>query len=130
MQDITDKEDIMLIVDTFYAKAKTDTLLAPIFNEAIDENEWNKHVERIYSFWNTVMFKKMDYLGNPFSHHKNLPIYKRHFDKWLEILEQVVFANYKGEKAQDMIERAHRMSQMFQLKLAANRSNPNSRPIL
>ncbi len=130
MHDIQNKQDIKLFVDAFYAAAKKDPLLGPIFNEAIKEEEWSIHVERIYSFWNTVLFKEPDYLGNPFRHHANLPIYEMHFSKWLALLKEVIDHNFAGEKADEVVFRAHKMSEMFQLKLAAMRSKPNSRPIL
>ena len=130
MKDIQNKEDIKVWVDAFYQRAMLDPLLAPIFTEALDMNLWEKHVNRIYDFWNTILFKHPDYLGNPFSHHKDLPIHEEHFEKWLAILEEVLFENFKGEKTEEVLVRAKRMGEMFLLKLSAIRENPNHRSIL
>jgi len=42
MGDIQNEADIKLLVDSFYAKVKTDDLLGPIFLEKLGEN-WENH---------------------------------------------------------------------------------------
>ena len=38
-RDISDKTDIKILVDSFYAKVKSDELLGKIFDEIIDSRE-------------------------------------------------------------------------------------------
>ena len=82
MLDINDKEDIKIFVDSFYNKVQKDELLGPIFSSKIPDGNWSNHLERMYSFWNTVLFAHRDYRGNPFSKHASLPIQAPHFERW------------------------------------------------
>lgn len=50
MADITNRKDIELMVDTFYAEVREDDLLGPIFNRIIKDN-WSKHLDTMYRFW-------------------------------------------------------------------------------
>ena len=79
LHDITNKEDIKVFVDQFYACVQKDDLIGPIFNKQIGNN-WNKHLEKMYSFWNTVLFSVKDYSGQPFPKHMGHGIQKEHFD--------------------------------------------------
>jgi len=81
MEDIRDKEDIKTFVDAFYNKVRTDDLLGPVFNARIEEGAWGTHLERMYDFWNTVLFAAREYRGNPFSKHATLPIDAAHFNQ-------------------------------------------------
>ncbi len=130
MRKLKDKDDVKLLVDEFYDRAKADELLGPIFAKAIDPNKWEHHVERIYSFWNTVLFGKKDYLGNPFIHHLHLPIEELHFERWTMIFAEVINEKFVGDKAEEAIDRANKMSLLFQSKLNYVRANPNSKPLM
>jgi hemoglobin len=50
MNDITNRKDIELMVDTFYGSVREDDLLGPIFNRVI-RNNWPKHQDTMYRFW-------------------------------------------------------------------------------
>ena len=53
-RDILDLEDVKQLVDTFYAKVREDNMLAPVFNERI-QDRWPEHLEKMYRFWQTVL---------------------------------------------------------------------------
>jgi len=120
MQSIRDKEDIKVFVNTFYQAVQEDDLIGPIFEEKVNGN-WPKHLEKMYGFWNTVLFAQRDYKGNPFQPHANLPINGDHFKRWLEILNQTIISNFEGEKAEEILWRADKMATLFQRKLAMHR---------
>jgi hemoglobin len=63
-KDILDREGIKKLVDTFYANARKDDLLAPIFNERI-KDDWPQHLEKLYSFWATVFLAENNYHSSP-----------------------------------------------------------------
>ena len=44
--DITDIDDIRLLVDTFYGDVRNDKLIGPIFIGAIG-NEWPAHLDKM-----------------------------------------------------------------------------------
>jgi len=128
MNDISNKEDVKVFVDSFYTKVQKDVLIGPVFAARV--KDWTPHLERMYSFWNTVLFAERDYRGNPFSKHANLPIQKAHFDRWIELLVETVDESYEGEKAEEVKMRAIKMGELFLSKLQYIQSNDQYRNIM
>jgi hemoglobin len=114
--DITTQEDVQLMVDTFYASVQADHLLSPVFNDFAKVN-WSHHLPVMYSFWNTLLFGKMDYKGQPFPKHLALPIEARHFKRWLFLFTETVNNLFEGEKAEEAKQRAASIAQLFQYKM-------------
>jgi len=130
MHDIRSKKDITILVDNFYNKVRKDDLIGPIFSNRIGANSWKKHLSKMYSFWNTVLFGQADYRGNPFSHHINLNLSTEHFDRWISLFEESINNLFEGPKANETLERAHKMRKMFETKLNYIHSNPNVKSIM
>jgi len=124
MTDIRSKEDIQIFVDAFYMEVRKDPLIGGVFAARIKNNQWDVHLERMYSFWNTVLFGQADYRGNPFAKHAELPIEAQHFDRWIELLNKTIDSHYVGEKAEEVKLRGTKMGAMFLSKLEYLRSNP------
>ncbi|MCX2486386.1 group III truncated hemoglobin [Pedobacter sp. MR2016-24] len=120
--DIKDSTDIKLFVDQFYGKIQQDDLLGPIFGAVI--KDWGPHLEKIYQFWNAVLFGVQGFKGNPFARHAPLPISQEHFDRWLILFRETIDAGFEGERAIDVKTRAEIMSVMFVSKLDHMRANP------
>ena len=97
MGDIESKEDIKLVVDLFYKRVMDNPVLAPVFKENI--KDWDKHLERMYNFWETLLLNKTSYHGSPFSAHANLPIDKSHVDAWVGLFSDIIDENFKGRAA-------------------------------
>lgn len=110
-------EQIKLLVDTFYGKVRDNGLLAPIFNERI-EDRWPEHLAKMYTFWQTVLLGDQTYFGAPFVPHANLPVNKEHFDQWMELFIETVDELFEGAVADEAKWRAGKMAEMFQIKLA------------
>jgi hemoglobin len=119
-QDISGLEDIKKLVDTFYRKVQKDSLLGTIFNEVIQDN-WPQHLEKMYSFWQTVLLGEHTYYGSPFPPHAKLPVTKVHFERWLALFSETLTENFEGEKATEALWRAEKMAEMFQYKIKAFR---------
>ncbi|MEO8406653.1 MAG: group III truncated hemoglobin [Chitinophagaceae bacterium] len=115
-KDIINKEDIKQLVDAFYANVRRDDLLAPIFNERIGDR-WPQHLEKMYSFWTTVLLAENDYHGSPFPPHAQLPVDHSHFMRWLELFHQTIDESFQGEKAIEAKWRAVKMAEMFENKI-------------
>ena len=115
--------DIKLLVDSFYTKVREDKVLAPIFNSVIKDN-WDKHLEKMYRFWQTVLLKEHTYFGSPFVPHAHLPVSSTHFETWLKFFKEAVDENFVGEKAIEAKWRAAKMAEMFQHKIAYSQENP------
>ena len=61
--DLRTREDIYLLVSSFYGKIRKDAVLVPFFNETIQD--WDDHLEWLTTFWESSLFLKTKYLGNP-----------------------------------------------------------------
>jgi len=130
MEAIKTKKDIAHLVFSFYDEVKKDKLIGPIFNKRIQAEEWPKHLDKMISFWTTVLLHEKSYRGNPFSKHIPLKIDKRHFDRWIELFNQTVKKNFEGPKALEAMDRAEKMRMLFESKLDYLKKHPNQFPIL
>lgn len=126
--DIHNKEHIQLIVDSFYTKVKEDELLSDIFNNVI-QDRWPKHLETMYSFWETILLGEHTYQGSPFIPHANLDITTEHFNRWIYLFNATIDEHFSGEKATEAKWRATRMAEMFMYKIEYYRNNYN-KPIM
>lgn len=111
MTDINTKDDVKLLVDTFYAKAKEDEFIGPIFTQFIDN--WDKHHIKLYQFWRTVILKQAAYQAKPVQMHFKMPLTKAHFDRWLVIWTATVDNLFEGENAEIAKFRGEKMATSF-----------------
>jgi len=130
MNDIADKKDVKIFVDAFYKQVRIDELIGPVFSAKIPDDNWTPHLERMYSFWNTVLFATRDYQGNPFSKHASLPLQGIHFQTWVSLFHETIDEHFKGERANDAKMRADKMGKLFQSKLEHIQSNRNFKNIM
>lgn len=126
--DIISSEDIIKLVDTFYEKVRVNEHLGSIFNNAIEDN-WPKHLQKMYSFWETVLLDNHTYSGTPFKPHMKLPIDSRHFDHWLKLFNETVDSLFAGNKADEAKWRAAKMAELFKIKLDYYKNHLNQTPI-
>jgi hemoglobin len=115
-KDITNIEDIQLMVNTFYTKVQEDELIGAIFNEKIGDR-WPEHLEKMYRFWQTILLEEHTYSGSPFPPHKQLPVEKKHFDRWMEIFTTTVDGLFSGPLAEEAKLRGANMAHMFNYKI-------------
>lgn len=113
--DITEREHIELLVDSFYKKARKDDLLGPIFNQVIGDR-WSTHLEKMYRFWETILLNRLTYKGTPFAPHVRLDLNHAHFARWDRLFSETVDAHFEGEKADEAKERAGKMAILFRHK--------------
>jgi hemoglobin len=116
LTDITTLEDIKLLVDSFYSKVQKDELIGPIFNGKIGDR-WPEHLEKMYRFWQTILLEVHTYSGSPFPPHKQLPVAKEHFDRWMEIFTSTTDELFAGKTAEEAKLRAKNMAEMFNYKI-------------
>ena len=115
-QDISNIEDIKLLVNNFYEKVQNDDLIGPIFNQKMI-GRWPEHLEKMYRFWQTILLEEHTYSGTPFPPHKHLPVNQSHFDRWMEIFTATVDALFVGKLAEEAKLRAANMAYMFNYKI-------------
>ncbi len=113
MKEITDREDIVHLVNSFYEKVKQDDLLGALFAHV----DWPNHLPTMYKFWSSMLLGEQSYQGNPFQKHVGLTITSSHFDRWLELFHQTVDESFMGDKAIEVKDRARSIAGVWQYKL-------------
>ena len=113
MKDIVNHKDIVLLVDSFYAKVRTDDLLKPIF----DHVDWSHHLPTMYNFWTSIVLGGQAFHGDPFQKHAHLPIDSSHFNRWLRLFTRTVDEHFAGFKADEVKSRATSIAGIFQHKM-------------
>lgn len=116
LKEIENIEDIKLLVNEFYAKVRREELLKDIFDSII-QDRWPIHLEKMYTFWQTVLLGEHTYRGTPFPPHARMPVALEHFEKWLMLWTETVDQYFIGERADRAIWQGQRMAQMFLSKI-------------
>lgn len=118
--DILSKDDIACLVNSFYDKVKTDSLLGPYFNEKVKIN-WEKHLPVMYTFWDNVLFHTGSYVGNPMQIHKAIhdkyPMRIEYFQQWLKLFTATVDEHFAGNNAEAIKQRATSIATVMQIKI-------------
>ncbi|MBK5283868.1 MAG: group III truncated hemoglobin [Bacteroidia bacterium] len=108
-EDISTHEDIVLLINTFYDKVKTNAVIGYIFSDVAHVN-WEAHLPVMYSFWDTMLLGKQTYTGNPMNKHIELSkltaLTQKEFTEWLLLFTQTVDELFSGSKATEAKERA------------------------
>ncbi|TAE85226.1 MAG: group III truncated hemoglobin [Bacteroidetes bacterium] len=115
--DISNTDDVKLLVDTFYTAIRQDALLAPVFAQRIADDKWPIHLEKMYRFWGTLLLQTQNYNGSPFDKHIGLGIDSTHFNQWVTLFGETVDSLFEGEVATLAKERANNIGLIFSHKL-------------
>ncbi len=127
-KDISQSEDVKLMVDEFYGKVQKNPLIGPIFIGVIKDN-WPEHLEKMYKFWGSILLGENSYNGRPFPPHAQMPLQQKHFDIWLGLFHETVDEHFMGKVADEAKWRAQKMADLFILKIEYLRDNTNQRAI-
>lgn len=126
-REINNREDVFLLVSIFYNKIKMDEFIGPIFLNAIQDDEWENHLEKLTDFWETNLFFAKKYKGNPMKVHQQLDVVnnfiisQKHFGKWLELWVSTVDELFVGEKALKAKNNARNISFSLYMKMFINK---------
>lgn len=115
MHSITEAE-IAQLVRTFYARAREDDQIGPIFNRAVAD--WDHHIAQISDFWSSMLLKTGRYGGRPMRPHLMLGLAPEHFDRWLKLFEATATELFAPEIAAAFIIRARRIADSFEMGIA------------
>ena len=125
-EDITNRADVKLLVETFYEKIRKDKVLGPIFNGII--TDWESHLIQLTDFWETQLFLKRKYYGNPVTAHQEVDekmdhtITSEHFGLWLNLWFATIDELFEGETAWIAKNRAQKMSTMLFMQIYQHRN--------
>jgi len=126
-KDIHNRSDVRHLVVSFYEKVRKDDQLGPIFNAVI--KDWDSHFVLLTDFWETQLFLKKKYHGNPVTAHQNADhivrnsITSAHFGLWLNLWYETIDELFDGETAWIAKNRAQKMSTLLFIKIFENRKS-------
>jgi hemoglobin len=123
MKDITSNQDIQLLVNTFYDKVKTSEI-GFFFNDIASVN-WEKHLPKMYLFWQSVLFANVKFDGNPMGAHfpinQKEAMEKHHFETWLKLWKQTINELFLGEIAESAKTKAENIANLMAYKMEMDR---------
>ena len=116
-RDLRSRDDIIALVDAFYARVRADTRLGFIFDD-VAQVDWSAHLPKMYAFWDAVLFGTPGFTGNPLAVHRALamqtPVTPDDFGRWLTIFHESVDELFAGPTAEDAKQRAARIASVMQ----------------
>ena len=114
--DIRNKDDIKLLVDTFYGKVQESEILGFIFND-IAEVDWDTHLPHMYNFWAGILFGEDQFRGQPMYKHimlsKKTEMSDKQFAEWLRLFGETVLDLFEGPRADEAIARSQMIARNF-----------------
>lgn len=124
-KDIENREDLLLLLSSFYDKALHDEVIGHFFTRVIHLN-LEKHIPVIADFWETILLNGNLYTKNVIMPHVFIhqlsPIEKNHFDRWLILFSETIDINFEGETAERAKQRAASIATIMRLKLSGSTS--------
>ncbi|GAL89664.1 group III truncated hemoglobin [Jejuia pallidilutea] len=117
-RDLKNREDIYALVSAFYSKVGANAILGPFFNDTI--KDWDAHFELLTIFWESSLFLKTRYTGDPLKAHIevdkafNHSISELHFGIWLNLWFETVNELFEGDYAENAKRRARKMATFMQ----------------
>ncbi|CAM5654642.1 hypothetical protein SNARM312S_03306 [Streptomyces narbonensis] len=102
-RDISDRDDLDVILRRFYTAAFADPLIGPFFTE-IAGTDLEVHLPRITDFWERALFRTADYGRDAFAPHAALhsarPLTAAHFGRWTQLWRATVDGLHQGPRAE------------------------------
>lgn len=105
------EQAIANLVRDFYAKARQDPDLGPIFNNVVED--WDVHLRVVANFWSRALLQTDRYSGHPFVHHVKLPIELEHFGICLKLFSETANETLPPEYAEKAVAKANHMAESF-----------------
>lgn len=117
-----DETMIRAVVDDFYARARRDDVIGPVFNRIIPDAEWPAHLDKIADFWSSMLLGTGRYHGRPMPKHMDIPeLADAHFMRWLRLFRETVEALCPPEIAALFVERSERIGNSFRMNIHMRR---------
>lgn len=68
--DVCSEDEVRHLVHTFYAAAREDAMLGPVF--AAEVEDWDAHLATLVDFWSGLLRGTMRYHGKPLAQHAQM----------------------------------------------------------
>jgi dephospho-CoA kinase len=99
---LVNREDIEFMVKSFYSKVLDDEILSPFFHKI----DFQNHLPKMIDFWCFVLIGTTGYTTNVIEKHLHMPLKPEHFDRWLQIFNLNLDANFEGKNVEIAKQRA------------------------
>lgn len=110
VHDSITAEQISDLVETFYARVQQDARLAPIFEKHIT-GVWRPHLEKMKSFWRSVLLRTAEYNGRPVPAHVKIgPLDREDFRTWLGLFRETVDEVFEPGARGHVVDAAERIA--------------------
>ena len=106
---------IAALVHRFYAKARRDPTIGPLFESAV--HDWDDHLGKLCDFWSSVMLTTGRYKGNPMAAHMKHLIEPGFFDRWLALWRETAGELFAPGPAAQFRAKAERIAESLKLAL-------------
>jgi len=121
-KDIDNRADIIVLVDTFYENVAINPHIGPIFTD-VARVDWTHHLPKMYDFWESILFGKAIYKGNPMLSHfalnKKTPLQQEQFEIWKNLFFQNVDDLFAGPNAELIKQKAQSIADLMHFKINA-----------
>lgn len=122
LRDIENREDIYLLVKTFYTKLMNDDLVRHFFVDFENPDHLENHLQVLVDFWDNVLFYSGGYRKNAMAPHLKLhlekPFKSEHFKCWLSSFNMSVDELFEGELAHTAKSRALSIATVMEIKIS------------
>ncbi len=119
-KDIDSREDLLLLMKTFYEKLLADNSISYLFTDVAKIN-LDHHLPVLIDFWDSILFQSGTYQKNAMQPHMALhqksPLTKHHFETWLRYFKETVDELFAGDNAFIIKERATSITTVMQIKI-------------
>lgn len=117
-QPVFTDAEIDALVETFYAKVRRHPRLGPIFDRAIPEAAWPRHMAILKDFWASVLQASGRYKGSPMAvHHRIEGLQEWMFTTWLNLFHATCTELFDAPRAAFVGAKAERIAQSLKLGL-------------
>lgn len=113
---------IRAVVDRFYALAREDDVIGPIFKRVVPDEKWGEHLDTIVDFWSSMLLGTGRYNGRPMPKHLAIAeLEDAHFRRWLALFRSTVEELCPPDVAALFIDRSERIANAFRINIARHR---------
>ncbi|TVZ55477.1 hemoglobin [Lutibacter sp. Hel_I_33_5] len=119
--DITTREDIVILIESFYQKLLDDEHMSPFFKDIVAKGKLKHHLEVITDFWEDILLHSTKYKNNTMQKHvdfaSKIPFKKEHFKIWVSYFFKTLDEHFLGENVEVLKNRVRSIATVMQLKL-------------
>ncbi|WP_367915708.1 group III truncated hemoglobin [Leadbetterella sp. DM7] len=120
-KDISSREDLRLLIDTFYDGVLNDPVMRPVFEDSLPH--WDHHKERVVNFWENWLFQTGAYDGGMMwkhsARHQTQPMTTGRFERWLAYWFTTTDQLFEGKNAEFVKSKALEIGKVLHHKLNA-----------